>query len=507
MNAGNSGKMKNVRNGSVFVSLRFVSIILIFMAVLLAVYQLILYSRIRSNFPPGMVIAGVRVGGLDQQKAAERLLQSYTAVPIEVRYRDAVIQIKPPVVGFELNIQAMIAAADLERMKQPFWPGFWDFLWNRIPIPQEVPLRASYSEDRLRAFLKDEVAARYDQQAQAALPLAGTSFFQPGKVGTVLDLDRAVILIDAALRSPNQRVVNLSFEKLAPPRPPFQNLEILLQQKIELSDFDGIIELYVQDLQTGREVNFAYNNRQRVPADIAFTAASTTKIPIMVSVFRRVGEPVADNITELLALMIERSENDPADRLMETVLDKNLGPLELTRDLQALGFKNTYLAGYFYPGAQLLSRINTPANQRTDISAGPDVYNQTTAAEMGMLLEDIYRCAESGGGSFGAVFPGEITQAECQQMINYLVGDKLAALLQAGLPEGTRFAHKHGWIIENDGLMHTIGDAGLVYTPGGNYVITLYMYHPVQLLYPQANRMIAEISMAVYNYFNLPGEQ
>ena len=52
-----------------------------------------------------MVIAGVPVGGLNQQKASERLLQAYTAVPVEVRYRDAVIQIRPSVIGFELDIR------------------------------------------------------------------------------------------------------------------------------------------------------------------------------------------------------------------------------------------------------------------------------------------------------------------------------------------------------------------------------------------------------------------
>jgi len=499
--------MRAVRNRSIFVTLRFISIALIFLSVLLSIYQLISFSRIRSNFPAGMLIGGVPVGGLTQQAAAERLLQAYTAIPVEVRYRDAVIQLRPQVVGFDLNTSAMLAAADLERVDQPFWTGFWDYLWNRIPTPTEIPLRATYSEDRLRAFLKDEVAARYDQQPQPAMPIAGTSYFESGKVGTVLDVNRAVILIDAALRSPSARIVNLSFDKILPSRPPFQNLDILLQQKIELSDYDGVIELYVHDLQTGSEVHLAYQDRQRVQGDIAFTAASTMKIPIMMSVFRRVGEPAGEEVTQGLADMITRSENDPADALMAKLMDKNLGPLEVTKDLTALGFKNTFLAGYFYPGAPLLQKINTPANTRTDVYAGPDLYNQTTPVEMGMLLEDIYWCAENGGGSFAAVFPGEITQAECQQMITYLVGDKLAALLQAGLPEGTRFAHKHGWIIENDGLMHTIGDAGLVYSPGGSYVITVYMYHPVQLLYPNANRMIAEISLAVYNYFNLPGEQ
>jgi beta-lactamase class A len=320
----------------------------------------------------------------------------------------------------------------------------------------------------------------------------------------VLDIDRAVILVDAALRSPNARVVNLSFNRINPPRPSMLNLQLLLQQVIELAGFDGLIEVYVNDLQTTQEVHFAYLDGQLVPPDIAFTAASTMKIPIMVSTMRRVDESSSEDVQRLIQQMIERSENDPADRLMEIVMDKNLGPLEVTQDMQSLGFSNTFLAGYFYPGAPLLQRIKTPANQRTDISIRPDAYNQTTAVEMGLLIEDIYRCAETGGGTFAAVFPGEITQSECRAMINYLVQNKIAVLLQAGLPEGTRIAHKHGWIIETDGLMHTIANTGVVYSPGGNYVISVFAYHPVQIVFPPINRMIAELSQAVYNYFNIP---
>ena len=88
-------------------------------------------------------------------------------------------------------------------------------------------------------------------------------------------------------------------------------------------------------------------------------------------------------------------------------------------------------------------------------------------------------------------------------MVNLLAKNKLGVLLERGLPEGTRIAHKHGWVIEaRDGLMHTISDAGVVYTPGGNYVLTLYMYHPVQLLWDPANELAGTISEAVYNYFN-----
>lgn len=482
--------------------LNWISLGFIFAGFLLAGVQLVRYSRIRSTFPPGMIIAGVPVGSLDQQRAAERLVQSYS-IPVELICGDAVIQVKPQVLGFELDLEAMMVAADLQRITQPFWSAFWDYLWNQLPIPKEVPLSAQVSEERMRAYLKDEIAARYDQPSTASIPVPGTVNFQAGEPGTSLNINRAVILIDDAFRSSTGRVVHLTFNSISPPRPSLDNLEILLQQIIDLTGFDGITEVYLLDLQTRQEIHFAYELEETIPPDIAFTAASTMKIPIMVSVYRRIEEPVPPQITELIALMIERSENDPADRIMERVLDKNLGPLQLTEDMQSLGLENTFLAGYFYQGAPLLVRYETPANQREDYTSEPDVYNQTTPAELGMLLDDIYQCSEMGGGTFAAVFPGEITQDECRQMINYLSLNRIGVLIQAGLPEGTKSANKHGWIREYDGLLHTVGDAGIIYTPGGNYILVIYMYHPVQLVFDPANRLIADLSRAVYNFYNM----
>jgi hypothetical protein len=55
-------------------------------------------------------------------------------------------------------------------------------------------------------------------------------------------------------------------------------------------------------------------------------------------------------------------------------------------------------------------------------------------------------------------------------------------------------------------LIHTIGDAGIIYTPGGNYVFVVFLYHPDQLVWEPASELIAELSQAVYNFYNLPGE-
>jgi hypothetical protein len=171
--------------------------------------------------------------------------------------------------------------------------------------------------------------------------------------------------------------------------------------------------------------------------------------------------------------------------------------------MHALGLKNTFLAGYFTFGSPLLQAFETPANTRTDIFTDPDPYSQTTPSDIGMLLEDIYQCAQTGGGALTAVFPGEITQSECQLMNDLLIRNRLPMLLTAGLPEATPIAHKHGWVTVN-GIMNTIGDAGIVYSPAGNYIFVVFLYHPEQLIWEPASNMISNLSTAVYNFYNLP---
>ncbi len=494
-----------MRKRSQFPALRWISIVLLVGAVILTAFQLVRFSRIRSTYSANMTIAGIPVGNLDRTQVAERLLQVYST-PVELIYGQAVIQMKPSVAGFELNTESMLAAADIQRSNKSFWAGFWDYLWNRPEAAADIPLSAKISEERLRSYLINEIAARYDQPPVAAIPVAGSINFEKGQSGLTLDIDRAVVLISDALRSPTQRQVNLTFQVTSPPRPSFENLKILIQQIMDLANYDGLAEIYLYDLQTLEELHFAYQqgNYLSTQPDIAFTAASTIKIPVMVSAFRRIKEPITPEIEDLIELMIERSENGPTDTLMQRLISPERGPLEVTKDMQALGLTNTFLAGYFYVGAPLLQKFSTPANQRTDVFTDPDIYNQTTALDMGMLLEDIYQCSLNGGGALAAVFPGDFTQSKCQSMITYLARNKIAVLLQAGVPEGTQIAHKHGWVTSLDGVIHSIADTGIVYTPGGNYILCVFLYHPVQLVWEPVNNMVTKISSAIYNYYNLP---
>jgi beta-lactamase class A len=490
--------------------LRWVSLIFITLALVLTAVQLVRYSIQRSNYPPQLTIGGVSVGGLDPQAARERLLQVYST-PVELHYSGAVILLDPGLVGFELNLESMLAAADMQRTGASFWGGFWDYLWNRRSAGSDVPLVATITEERLRAYLRDEISSRYDQLPVPAQAIPGSAEFLPGQPGQVLNIDTAIILIQDALRSPANRTVVLSSQNEAAARPTLDNLQLLIESLIQKEGFTGILGFYMLDLQTGDELHFGYYNGTHlsVNPDIAFTAASTIKIPIMISAYRNANGKPDEATVALLTEMIKQSDNPPADRLMSAI-DAGRGPLVVTGDMQALKLESTFLAGFFCDvlnPCPLLQVYNTPANMRTDVDTAPDLYNQTTPSDMGMLLEDLYQCAQNNGGALLLTFPGQLDQAACQQMIQLLEEDKIGVLIQAGVPEGTAVAHKHGWVTDvNSGIMYNVSDAAIVYTPGGNYVLTIYVYHPDQILWDQVSRMFAEISQAVYNYFNLPSQ-
>ena len=493
-----------MRNRNANTILRGVSILFLSATIVLAIVSLIGYSRQRNNYPAGMTIAGVPVGGLTPGEASQRLLEVYTS-PIEVSYNGALIHIDPGVIGFQADVETMLAAADLSRTGGPFWGGFWEYLWNRTPRANEIPLSAKISEDRLREYLQKEIAARYDQPASPAQPIPGGTSFLPGQPGQSLDVDRAVQLISDALRSPTDRTVALIFTRSIAARPTIENLEILLKQIVAVSNFDGLLGFYMVDLQSGQEIHFAMNNKQEinVEPDIAFTASSTIKVPIVTSYLINRGSTLDSATENIISRVLGKSDNSATD-LVLSAIDHNIGPLVVSRDMKTLGLTSTFLNGFFYLGAPPLSpKPVTPGNSRPDVNTDPDPYSQTTTAEMGTLLTDIYQCAQNGGGALIAAFPDKISSGACQLLIDFMAQDKLGALIQGGVPDGTLVPHKHGYVPASDGTVHDISDAGIVYSPGGNFVLAIYSYHPQNNIWDTTNPLVGDLTKAVYNYFNV----
>ncbi|GAI39358.1 unnamed protein product, partial [marine sediment metagenome] len=256
-----------------------------------------------------------------------------------------------------------------------------------------------------------------------------------------------------------------------------------------MADFPGFYSIYIKNLATGEE--FADD------ADVAYAGMSILKIAIMVEAYHHLDGPPDVDTTKILTETMTLSGNFTANLLLRYTIgdgDAYEGVRRLNESVRYLGLVNTFMATP-YDEDVLPQHISTPANQRTDVDTNPDPFMQTTPKDIGRLLEMIYQCA-SGGGTLIAAYPNELTPDECQAMLDIMSQNHIGALIEAGMPEGTRVAHKHGWVGD------THGDAGIVFTLGGDYVLSVYLYHKDWLEWDISSPLIARISEATYNYFN-----
>lgn len=459
------------------------------------------YKEQRSVYPPGVSVSGISLAGLTQGEALDRL-ETVFSIPVELRYHSARMQFSPLDLGFRAETSLILDKIDSNLNTT----AYWAHLWNKSQQASlDIPIETSIDTESISTLLNSQVVPRYDQAASAPIPIPGTTNFEPGQAGTMLMTDQAVSLITTALNSTSGRIVDLPVKEETALPLDLRNLSIILTQEIQSEKFSGLVEIYIDALSGDQDLHFAINRNQPAVPDVAFSAASTIKIPIMVSVLARTSEPTPEDVQNLLERMIIFSENPPADTLMQNYLDRTLGPLMVTDDLQKLGYENTFLAGYFYVGAPVLQLFNTPANSRTDIFLDPDIYNQATAAEIGDLLAQVYTCANDpeAGTKFAQVFKASLSQSECQNILELLSNNKIGLLIEAGLPPQGSVAHKHGWTSELDGLLHSMSDAGVVYTPGGNFVLVISIYTPEQLVFYDGNWLFARLSQTIYNAFNI----
>jgi hypothetical protein len=466
------------------------------------------FSYTRQLFSDGSKVAGINVGGMNAEEVEALVTRTYTS-PIEIDYRGSTTYLNPTWINFQIDIQQMVTDATKKHDDQDFdlISEFWNFLIGKEIPPQEIPLMASYSQQALKSYLEDELAGRYDISPEPTIPILGTTNFQSGSFGSRLDIERAVPLIEEALLSPDQRWVDLPVNRVDPPRPPMSDLELMLKSIIDSSGFDGLTDLFLVDLYTFEESHFIYQLGRDFPTypDVAFTASGTIKIPILVSAFRQSGDIPEQNELERLIYLIINPDIYQTDIAIKEYIDSYRGPLVVTEDMRELGLKNTFIAGFFSPGSSLLDIINTPGNQRRDVSTNPDLFNQTSPTDLGKLLQALYLCGKTGEGIITEIFKGKISRTECHLIINYLSRNQLVSLIGRGVPDDADVVHMHGWETES-GIMYTLGDAAILYTPGGDYVLVIFFYQPVQLIWGPVTGLVRDLSQAVYNYFNIHEE-
>lgn len=476
----------------------FISLSLLFFAGVLTFLSWQQYRAIEPVIPDGSMLGEIPVAGLSSEDAVERVRSVY-GLPVLLDYMGSTIALEVP---DSIDYEALKAGLDAQIDAVYAQNSFIGFLVGKFrQDPIRIPLTFSELPGSVRRFLEEEIRPRYDIQPLPVQPEGAV--FRAGHAGRALDTDASLPLIDAARQSLHDRTVHLQVNELPQPAGNLQNLELLIRSVVDTwQDRGQITEVYLSDPETDTHFDIARRDRADLVPEIAFTAASTMKLPIMISSYIRMDEQPDAFTMRTLRLMITESKNDQTDWMMENVIGGPLAPIEVTEDLQKLGLKNSFLAGYFYLGAPLLDLVRTDANSRTDVNLNPDVYNQTTAADMGMLMDALYHCAEDGSGMLTETFPGELTRSECTEMIGLLKDNHLPYLISAGVPDSVTVAHKHGWIEENDGLLHTMGNIAAVYSQGGDYILSIYTWHPDNLIFEEGSTLFAQISSVVYNYFN-----
>ena len=482
------------------------SLLLLLASSAILVYELVAFSRREELLPSGITVAGIGVSGLSGRDAVSRWESSY-AEPLILLYPDALggqphpIRLHPDQIGWRISSDPMLADALASgETDGGFWRRFLDFLLgNEFIVSREIPLIAAYQNNALDSFLQD-LALRYDNTSGSPGYDLQTLTVYPGESGYALDIAAAKAAIDTALRSPNSRIVSLSVNMINNELPSISTLREMIVDYLDDVGFifDGqrtIASIFILDLISGQELN--------ILGDVAYSAASTIKLPIMIDFFRaRTAAPSQDEAW-LLANSLLCSNNASSNLLMEIIGGGDIfaGIQSVTGALQRIGAVNSFITAPFYLGVegQQLGSIEAPeTTPNQTYVTGADAFNQTTAEDMGTLFNLLYDCAEFGSGLV-TVFPdGQITQQECRQMLELTSANDLERLLQGGIPRGVRISHKNGWIFD------TVGDAGVVYSPNGrHYVISVYLWEETEFQdYEKLWPLVEEISRAAWNFFN-----
>lgn len=251
----------------------------------------------------------------------------------------------------------------------------------------------------------------------------------------------------------------------------------------------AVIGVAYHDLQT--------NDTLFLNADDSFHAASTMKVPVMIELFRRVDagalgfdqgillvnhfasivdgspyslDPGDDSdssayrlvgsrvpVHELIDRMITRSSNLATNALIELV-----GAKQADATAHALGARNM----------RVLRGVEDDKAFRAGLN------NTTTARDLAALLEAI----ETGRAA---------SSASCGSMKDILLHQEFNTEIPAGLPAGTKVAHKTGWIT---GVLH---DAAIVYPSGRKPYVLVVLTRGINDE-QVARRLIVDVSRLVY---------
>ncbi len=268
--------------------------------------------------------------------------------------------------------------------------------------------------------------------------------------------------------------------------------DMVLKAGFEL-DTSRLGALFLMDLRTGQAITFGNN--------IAFSGMSLNKITILATLYSVLQTPPDTATAVNIANMMVCSENSASNALLADLGngDPYQGAQVVTDFMAKIGLGNTFIVAPFLTDPNATpAPVHAPTTKADQVSAQPDYSNQMTVDDLGWLLDGMYQCAFNNNGPLMSAAPGDFTQTECRQMLDVMTSNNMGQplLMSAGVPPDTRVAAKHGWVPD------THGNAGIVFTPGGDFVLVVALHNPDWLDFGESFPLITQIAHTVYNYYN-----
>ncbi|MBL8983568.1 MAG: serine hydrolase [Gemmatimonadetes bacterium] len=221
----------------------------------------------------------------------------------------------------------------------------------------------------------------------------------------------------------------------------------------------AVVGVYLHDLSD--DATFSYR------ADSLFHAASTMKVPVMIEYFRALEAGRLDSAATLrlenrFASVVDGSPytldaGDDSDSSLYARVGQDVPVRELVERMITRSSNlatNAVIGLLRADSAQATARalgaktmvVARGVEDGKAFEAG--IINRTSATDLGQLLDAI-------------VLDRAASPAYSQAMLGILERQEFSEEIPAGLPAGTRVAHKTGWIT---GVLH---DAAIVFPPGG----------------------------------------
>ncbi len=453
--------------------------------VLFLAWQYVDYRLEIRTLPADMTVGGLSVEGMTRRQALNALEVAF-ATPLEVAYHDQRLTLPPDMVDLRYDMDGTADNLDDALAPRRGLSGFVSHLLRRSGDPIDVPVAVTYSEQKLDRFLT-RIADRYDRAPMEPVALPDSLTFRIGKPGFRLDVDASRARLVAALTSAATHQVALVVET-----EPASDLEpALLMTMLHsiLEDHEGLVTgVFVKDLASGDEL--------AINAEVAYNGMGVLKVAVLAEIYRALDEAPDVETLQLISETITADDDSAANVLLRDVIDEgdsHQGADLLTASLQRLGLKNTFMTAPY--GVDTASTVVTPANARADVDTDPDDTMQTTPLDMGLFLEMIYQC-DRGGGALLVAHADDLTSDACREMIEWMSENRIDSLIEVGVPADTQVAHKEGLTAD------THADVGLVFSSGGDFVLSVFLHRPDWLPWEESAPLIADIATATYNYFN-----